>query len=149
MLKSFKNNNIVSMRKREGKSEAWRVLGDPSYSYPSSLGTTPFKKEVRGFSSGVKRKVIFDKDISPAMFEKIKTKCTNGIAHRPLTQKDIIEFLYPLKLSNVTIAKVVNDLVEGANATQGSIASMIRFLKQSKKSVDMAKELEKLLEEDL
>ena len=113
----------------------------------NASGTTLFRKEVRPKIKREKRKIINDRDISPSLFEKLKNKCKRECL--TLSQKNIIELLYPLNISNITLAKIVNDLVEGANATQGSIASMIRFLKQSEKSVDMAKELEKLLEEDL
>ena len=145
MLKSFSNNKIYSMRKCnrdisiEGKGG--RI------SSPPSSGTTLFRKEVRPKIKREKRKIINDRDISPSLFEKLKNKCKRECL--TLSQKNIIELLYPLNISNITLAKIVNDLVEGANATQGSIASMIRFLKQSEKSVDMAKELEKLLEEYL
>ena len=95
----------------------------------------------------VKRKVINDRDISPALFEKLKAKCIKECSE--LKQNNIIEVLCKLNLSNVTIARIVNDLVDGANATQGSIASMIRFLKTSQTSQKMAQELDKLLGDDL
>lgn len=148
MLKSFKNNNIVSMRKRNGDISI-EGKGEVVYSSISSLGTTLFKKEVRRFSSRRKRKIINDKDISPSLYEKLKKKCINNIAHRPIKQRDIIEVLYDLNISNVTMARLINDLVEGARATQGSVASMIRFLKQADKSRAMANELDKLLEDEL
>lgn len=148
MLKTFKNNKIISMRKgnisNEGKSGAWEILGNPSYSYPD---TTPFKKEVRPKLKREKRKVINDKDISPSLYEKLKLKCLSlGFE---LKQKDIIEVLYPLNISNITMARIINELVPDAKATQGSVASMIRFLKQFKSSKQLADELYKMLDDML
>lgn len=112
-----------------------------------STGTTLFRKEVPAKLKHVKRKVINDKDISPRLFSKLKLKCLSlGFE---LRQKDIIETLYPLNISNTTMARVINDLIPEAKATQGSVASMIRFLKASETSKKMADELDKLLEEEL
>lgn len=143
MLKRF-NTTMLSSKRNEGKSS-----GVVYSSLSTSLDTTLFKKEVRRFSSQRKRKIINDRDISPSLYEKLKKKCLNNIACRPIKQRDIIEVLYELNISNVTIARVINDLVEGAKATQGSVASMIRFLKQSDKSKTMADALDKLLEDEL
>lgn len=140
MLKSLKNNKILSVRKREISPV------EPTSSL-DTLGTTLFQNTNRPKLKRVKRKVINDRDISPALFEKLKAKCIKECSE--LKQKNIIEVLCKLNLSNVTIAKIVNDLVDGANATQGSIASMIRFLKTSQTSQKMAQELDKLLGDDL
>lgn len=146
MLKRFKNNNITSMRK--GSNPIGEKVGRGICRYSSHLdtvGTTLFQNTNRPKLKRVKRKIINDRDISPSLFEKLKTKCLKEC--KELKQKDIIEVLYKLNLSNVTIAKIVNDLVDGANATQGSIASMIRFLKTSQTSQKMAQELDRLLED--
>lgn len=142
MLKRF-NTTMLSSKRNEGKSSG--VV----YSSLSTSDNTLFKKEVRRFSSQRKRKIINDRDISPSLYEKLKKKCLNNIAHRPIKQRDIIEVLYDLNISNVTLARIINDLVKGAKATQGSVASMIRFLKQSDKSKTMADALDKLLEDEL
>lgn len=142
MLKRF-NTTMLNSKRSEGKS-----LGIV-YASPSSdtLGTTLFKNTNRPKLKRVKRKIINDRDISPSLFEKLKNKCVKEC--KELKQKDIIEVLYKLNLSNVTIAKIVNDLIDDANATQGSIASMIRFLKTSQTSQKMAQELDNLLDEEL
>ena len=106
-----------------------------------------FKNTNRPKLKRVKRKIINDRDISPSLFEKLKNKCVKECGE--LKQKNIIEVLYKLNISNVTIARVINDLIKEANATQGSVASMIRFLKTSQTSQKMAQELDKLLEDDL
>ena len=141
MLKRF-NTTMLSSKRNEGKSS-----GVVYSSLSSSLDTTLFKTNVRPKLKRAKRKIINDRDISPSLFEKLKKKCQTSCVE--LKQKNIIEVLYKLNLSNVTIARVINDLVEGANATQGSVASMIRFLKTSQTSQKMAQELDKLLEDDL
>ena len=141
MLKRF-NTTMLSSKRNEGKSS-----GVVCSSLSSSLDTTLFQNTNRPKLKRVKRKIINDRDISPSLFEKLKNKCVKEC--KELKQKDIIEVLYKLNLSNVTIAKIVNDLIDGANATQGSIASMIRFLKTSQTSQKMAQELDKLLEDDL
>lgn len=112
-----------------------------------SADTTLFKKEVRPKLKREKRKVINDKDISPSLYEKLKLKCLSlGFE---LKQKDIIEVLYPLNISNITMARIINELVPDAKATQGSVASMIRFLKQFKSSKQLADELDKMLDDML
>lgn len=141
MLKRF-NTTMLSSKRNEGKSS-----GAVYSSLSPSLDTTLFKTNVRPKLKRTKRKIINDRDISPSLFEKLKKKCQTSCVE--LKQKNIIEVLYELNLSNVTIARVINDLVEGANATQGSVASMIRFLKTSQTSQKMAQELDKLLEDDL
>jgi hypothetical protein len=149
MLKSFKNNKIISMRK--GNISIGEKVDVSSLSSADtsrlSADTTLFKKEVRPKLKREKRKVINDKDISPSLYEKLKLKCLSlGFE---LKQKDIIEVLYPLNISNITMARIINELVPDAKATQGSVASMIRFLKQFKSSKQLAKELDKMLDDML
>lgn len=146
MLKSFKNNNIVSMRKRSGDISI-EGKGGVVYSSVSSLDTTLFKNANRPKLKRTKRKIINDRDISPSLFEKLKLKCKKECA--TLTQKNIIEVLYSLNISNITLARIINDLIPDAKATQGSIASMIRFIKTSQTSKNMANELDKLLDKEL
>lgn len=156
MLKSFKNNQIVSMCKGDistGKKvdvsslpsiDTGRLSADTGR---LSADTTLFRKEVRPKLKREKRKVINDKDINPSLYEKLKLKCLSlGFE---LKQKDIIEVLYPLNISNITMARIINELVPDAKATQGSVASMIRFLKQFKSSKQLADELDKMLDDVL
>lgn len=142
-----KNNKIISVRKRGISPIEYIKEKAEAYQPSPSLDTTLFQNTNRPKLKRVKRKVINDRDISPSLFEKLKAKCIKECSE--LKQKNIIEVLCKLNLSNVTIARIVNDLVDGANATQGSIASMIRFLKTSQTSQKMAQELDKLLGDDL
>ena len=126
MLKSLKNNKILSVRKK-GISPAEYIREKAvAYQPASSLDTTLFQNTNRPKLKRVKRKVINDRDISPALFEKLKAKCIKECSE--LKQKNIIEVLCKLNLSN---------------------ASMIRFLKTSQTSQKMAQELDKLLGDDL
>lgn len=140
MLKRF-NTTMLNSKRSEGKS-----LG-VVYSSLSTSDTTLFQNTNRPKLKRVKRKIINDRDISPSLFEKLKLRCKKECA--TLTQKNIIEVLYSLNISNITLARIINDLIPDAKATQGSVASMIRFLKTSQTSQKMAQELDKLLEDDL
>ena len=108
-----------------------------------SVGTTLFKKDVRQKLKQTKRKIIMDRDITPTIFEKLKKKCVQD--SYTLSQKSIIEVLYPLGISNITISRVINELLPEAKSTQGSVASMIRFIKNQYSSKQMANELDRLL----
>ena len=81
------------------------------------------------FEKKTRRKVIKDSDITPELFDLLVTKAYEGLTN-PYegSQEEIINILYPLNVCNKTIARVVNYLIPSARATQGSIASMIRFL---------------------
>ena len=109
----------------------------------TSADTTLFKKDVRQKLKQIKRKIIMDRDITPTIFEKLKKKCVQD--SYTLSQKSIIEILYPLGISNVTISRVINELLPDAKSTQGSVASMIRFIKNQYSSKQMANELDRLL----
>lgn len=108
-----------------------------------STDTTLFKKDARQKLKQTKRKIIMDRDITPTIFEKLKKKCVQD--SYTLSQKSIIEVLYPLGISNITISRVINDLLPEAKSTQGSVASMIRFIKNQYSSKQMANELDSLL----
>jgi hypothetical protein len=101
-------------------------------------------------SKRAKRKVIDDKFITPQVFDLLTTKVYATVENiYDIKQKDVIDILRPMHISNKTIARVINAVVPYARATQGSVASMIRFLDNQTKSgqqilVEMlTKELEK------
>lgn len=121
-----------------GKSDSYSSVSDRI-----SVGTTLFKKDVRQKLKQTKRKIIMDRDITPTIFEKLKKKCVQD--SYTLSQKSIIEILYPLGISNITISRVINELLPEAKSTQGSVASMIRFIKNQYSSKQMANELDRLL----
>ena len=144
MLERFENR-IINKR---GISPIKKMLenfneGKGNISSLPSSDTTLFKKDVRPKLKQTKRKIIMDKDITPTIFEKLKKKCVQD--SYTLSQKSIIEILYPLGISNVTISRVINELLPEAKSTQGSVASMIRFIKNQYSSKQMANELDRLL----
>lgn len=53
-----------------------------------------------------------------------------------LSQTEIVNILLPKKISNVTMAKVINALLPDAQATKGSIASLIRHIKSKDTLID-------------
>lgn len=80
-----------------------------------------------------RRQTISDSKITDDVFEKILEKflySRDDITN--ITQRDIIEFSLPLKLSNLTIARLVAALIEDSNATAGSINQAIRAIEKSK-----------------
>lgn len=91
--------------------------------------TTLLENTSLDFEKKTRRKVIKDSDITPELFDLLVTKAYEGLTD-PYegSQEEIINILYPLNICNKTIARVVNYLIPSAKATQGSIASMIRFL---------------------
>lgn len=91
--------------------------------------TTLLENTSLDFEKKTRRKVIKDSDITPELFDLLVTKAYEGLTN-PYegSQEEIINILYPLNVCNKTIARVVNYLIPSARATQGSIASMIRFL---------------------
>lgn len=68
---------------------------------------------------------IFDKLIDK-VFESVDTPYEN-------TQQNVIKILLPLGFSNKVIAKVINASVIDANATAGSVATMIRRIRDRNK----------------
>ena len=115
--------------------------------------TTLLETHVRQNSKRTKRKVIDDKLITPQVFDLLVTKVYASVENiYNIKQKDVIEILRPMHISNKTIARVINSTIPYAKATQGSVASMIRFLDNQTKSGQKAlvemltKELEKEFE---
>lgn len=114
--------------------------------------TTLFETHVRQNSKRAKRKVVNDSLITPQIFGMLTTKVyTNVEDIYHITQREVIEILRPLKISNKTIARVINEVIPDAKATQGSVASMIRFIDKQKTNGQNAlvNELIRELTEDL
>lgn len=94
-----------------------------------------------------RRKVIPDSMITEDVYsELLSFVCVKLDKVEKPTQGNIIDLLIPLKICNATIAKIVNDVIPNAKATQGSIASLIKSRKTSKSLVD---ELLNKIEEDV
>lgn len=96
--------------------------------------TTLLKTDVRENLKRGKRKVIPDKLITPQVFDLLVTKVYSSVDNiYQIKQKDIIEVLKPMHISNKTMARVINAMVPYARATQGSVASMMKFLERTSK----------------
>lgn len=88
---------------------------------------------------GTRRQVIEDRLITDDILGKIIDKVYASVDNPyDIGQQEIITVLLPLKLSNATIARVINTMIPDSKATQGSVASLIRFMN---KKADMLDEL--------
>lgn len=80
-----------------------------------------------------KRIVIEDSRITKDIYDKLVDKVIGDTGKLyDITQREVIDVLLPLKISNKTIARIVNDLVPDLKATPNSIAQMINNKKNSK-----------------
>lgn len=115
------------------------------------MDTTLFKNKDHAKLKQSKRRVIPDKQITPHLFDLLLAKVYyNSPDPENITQADVINTLYDKNISNETMAKVINYMIPKAKATQGSVASMIRFLrKKNDKRQSLADMLIKELEDEL
>lgn len=120
------------------------------------MDTSVLKNTSLENSTKQRNKVIKDNLITPRLFDLLVTKVyasAEDIYH--VTQQEIITILKPMHICNKTIARVVNVIIPNAKATQGSIASLIRFMENKTKKklntlVDMlTQELEKEFSNDV
>ena len=86
-----------------------------------------------------KRKVISDKMISEELYAKALYNLCSKLERDNIevTQHNIIKILLPMKFSNTMIAVFINDLIPEANATRGSIATQINYLKRKRNETEM------------
>ena len=93
-----------------------------------------------------KRRVIRDDLLTVKDYHKLIDIVYNKLTDNDLelTQQNIIKILRQVNVSNTTIARVINNLISGAKATRGSVASQINFMKRKRTIVeDLFTELEK------
>ena len=86
-----------------------------------------------------KRKVISDKMISEELYAKALYNLCSKLERDSIevTQHNIINILLPMKFSNTMIAVFINDLIPEANATRGSVATQINYLKRKRNETEM------------
>jgi hypothetical protein len=86
-----------------------------------------------------KRKVISDKMISEELYAKALYNLCSKLERDNIevTQHNIIKILLPMKFSNTMIAVFINDLIPEANATRGSVATQINYLKRKRNETEM------------
>lgn len=96
----------------------------------------------------MKTKVIRDSMITNEIFDKLIGKVYVELADKDITQMNIYNVLHPLKISNTTIAKVINILIPDARATANSIQSLLTS-KKKQRSNPMLDELLSELDKEL
>lgn len=96
----------------------------------------------------MKTKVIRDSMITDEIFDKLIGKVYVELADKDITQINIYNVLHPLKISNTTIAKVINILIPEARATANSIQSLLTS-KKKQRSNPMIDELLSELDKEL
>lgn len=96
----------------------------------------------------MKTKVIRDSMITDEIFDKLIGKVYVELADKDITQMNIYNVLHPLKISNTTIAKVINILIPDARATANSIQSLLTS-KKKQRSNPMLDELLSELDKEL
>ena len=86
-----------------------------------------------------KRKVISDKMINEELYAKALYNLCSKLERDNIevTQHNIIKILLPMKFSNTMIAVFINDLIPEANATRGSVATQINYLKRKRNATEM------------
>lgn len=78
------------------------------------------------------------------MQEKIAVKVLEKVENiYDISQIELVRIMLDMKLANETIAKVVNNILPNAHATRGSIASLVRHIRNKNNLLDeLLKELE-------
>jgi len=91
-----------------------------------------------------RRQTISDSLITPEMQEKIAVKVLEKVENiYDISQIELVRIMLDMKLANETIAKVVNNILPNAHATRGSIASLVRHIRNKNNLLDeLLKELE-------
>ena len=86
-----------------------------------------------------KRRVIPDKMINEELYAKALYNLCSKLERDNIevTQHNIINILLPMKFSNTMIAVFINDLIPEANATRGSVATQINYLKRKRNETEM------------
>lgn len=84
-----------------------------------------------------RRQTISDNLITPEIQEKITIKVYEKVEDvYNFSQLEIVKIMLDMKLSNETIAKIVNKMLPNAHATKGSIASLIKHIRNSNSLLD-------------
>lgn len=82
----------------------------------------------------MKRSTIPHSMITEEVYSKLVDKVLDTVPDiYDIKQRDIIEVLYPLGVSNATLSMIINDLIPTIHTTPRSVASMIYSMKNSKR----------------
>ena len=84
-----------------------------------------------------KRQTISDEFVTDEMVTTIVNMVYGKVDNVfDVSKKDVIKILMKTKLSNATIARVVNQIFPGAQCTKGSVASMIKHIRTQESIID-------------
>lgn len=88
-------------------------------------------------SNTLRRETISDNLITEQIFYKLLNYTLANVKDQDnISQVEVVNLLLPKKISNLTISKVVNVLIPNAKATAGSIASLVRHIKNKHNLID-------------
>jgi len=77
-----------------------------------------------------RRQTISDNLITPEIQEKIAIKLYEQVEDvYSISQVELVKLMLDMKLANETMAKIVNKMLPNAHATKGSIASLIKHIR--------------------
>lgn len=77
-----------------------------------------------------RRQTISDNLITPEIQEKIAIKLYEQVEDvYNVSQIELVKLMLDMKLANETMAKIVNKMLPSAHATKGSIASLIKHIR--------------------
>lgn len=98
------------------------------------------------YSKGtVKRQTVSDEFVTDEMVTTIVNMVYGKLDNVfDVSKKDVIKILMKTKLSNATMARVVNQIFPSAQCTKGSVASMIKHIRTQESIIDnLLSEVEK------
>lgn len=100
-------------------------------------------------SKEMKRSTIPHTMITDEVYSRLVDEVINNVPDvYDIKQRDVIEILYPLGISNTTLSTIINDLVPDIHTTPRSVASMIYSMKNSKRK-NMLNDLISYLDKDI
>lgn len=95
-----------------------------------------------------KKKVIQDKFITDELFNRLLFKTAEQLQDKQFKQIDIYNALQKYNLSNKTVARIINELIPTAHATQGSVTSLVWNYNKNNPKDKYSKKLEEMLLDD-
>ena len=99
--------------------------------------TNEGKVEAKQQKKGKRRSSISDALITDAVLNKIVSKMFEKVTDiYDIKQSELVDKLLPLGLSYKTIARVVNEMCTGAQATEGSIKTLVAYKKKKATMLD-------------
>ena len=88
------------------------------------------------------------KFITDELFNRLLFKTAEQLQDKQFKQIDIYNVLQKYNLSNKTVARIINELIPTAHATQGSVTSLVWNYNKNNPKDKYSKELEEMLLDD-